>query len=221
MSIDLKPLTFPKWLAALLGLAVLTILLGGIAFLRTQASQAQCEAEEQLTAIAQLKTQLLANWRAERLADADSFAGSPFFVTTIADWLAAPQPQTTASIISRFQALQRLQEYSDIVLVDGARQPRLSLSGALSPLDADELAALPPAWQQAQPIFCDLHRTPAGAIMLEVIAPLIHQRDARMVGAVLMKIDPQQRLYPLLQTWPVPSASAKALLVRRDGESVT
>ena len=35
-----------------------------------------------------------------------------------------------------------------------------------------------------------------------------------------MGIDPNQFLYPLIQTWPTPSPSAETLLVRREGDEV-
>jgi len=39
-------------------------------------------------------------------------------------------------------------------------------------------------------------------------------------GAVVFQINPHRFLYPLIQSWPTPSASAETLLVRRDGEDV-
>jgi PAS domain S-box-containing protein len=36
-------------------------------------------------------------------------------------------------------------------------------------------------------------------------------------GYVVLHVDPAQRLYPLIQSWPVPSNTAESLLVRRDG----
>jgi PAS domain S-box-containing protein len=40
------------------------------------------------------------------------------------------------------------------------------------------------------------------------------------IGALLLKIDPERFLYPLIQSWPTPSRSAETLLVRREGNDV-
>src|SRR3546814_10186464 len=37
---------------------------------------------------------------------------------------------------------------------------------------------------------------------------------------LLLRLNPVQYLYPMVQTWPTTSASAETLLVRRDGDSV-
>jgi PAS domain S-box-containing protein len=40
------------------------------------------------------------------------------------------------------------------------------------------------------------------------------------VGFVVLHVDPEKYLYPLIQNWPVPSETAESLLIRRDGEDV-
>src|SRR5690606_36747189 len=42
----------------------------------------------------------------------------------------------------------------------------------------------------------------------------------RMTAMLVLRADPEQFLRPLVQTWPSPSASAEAMLVRRDGERI-
>lgn len=41
-----------------------------------------------------------------------------------------------------------------------------------------------------------------------------------VLGVVAVIIDPYKELYPLIQTWPVPSNSAEILMVRREGDQV-
>jgi signal transduction histidine kinase len=40
------------------------------------------------------------------------------------------------------------------------------------------------------------------------------------LGAVLLRVDPNQFLYPLIQSWPTPSRSAEIVLVRQEGDEV-
>ena len=76
------------------------------------------------------------------------------------------------------------------------------------------------AFRAARPTFRDLHLASAtGAIEMDVLAPLMSP-TGQPVGAVVLKIDPQIYLYPILQKWPEPSLSAESLLVRRDGDEV-
>ncbi len=57
---------------------------------------------------------------------------------------------------------------------------------------------------------------------LDVIAPLVasSQSNADPIGAVVLVIDANQYLYPLIQSWPIPDSSAETLLVRQDGDTV-
>ncbi len=60
-----------------------------------------------------------------------------------------------------------------------------------------------------------------GAIRLDIFVP-IKARDAigPAAGVLLLRVDPADFLFPLIQTWPVSSASAETLLIRREGDEV-
>ena len=53
-----------------------------------------------------------------------------------------------------------------------------------------------------------------------VVAPLFanHGEASRPVGAVILISAARDFLYPMIQSWPVPSQTAETLLVRRDGD---
>ncbi len=201
-------------------LPVVIVLLAGYAFLRMQARQLQAATEANLTSIAQLKAHQISDWRLERLSDAVAFSDDPTFVADVNEWMQAPQPQAETEIMTRLKALESNRQYSDAVLVDAAGQPRLSLTGRLLALDAEDRAALADAFQSGRPRFYDLHISSAnGAIDMDALAPLM-SAAGKPVGAIVLQIDPQRYLYPLLQAWPVTSASAESLLVRREGDEV-
>jgi PAS domain S-box-containing protein len=71
--------------------------------------------------------------------------------------------------------------------------------------------------------FVDLHvgDTP-GQSTLEIIVPLFATTglEAPPTGYALFQIDPALYLFPLLQLWPTPSATAETMLVRREGGDV-
>jgi len=51
-----------------------------------------------------------------------------------------------------------------------------------------------------------------------VLVPILDTADAgRPLGVLVLRIDPQEYLYPFISRWPVPSATAETLLVRREG----
>jgi len=65
----------------------------------------------------------------------------------------------------------------------------------------------------------DFHRdAPGQPIYLEVLVPILDELDAnRLLGTLVLRIDPEPYLYPFIRRWPTLSRTAETLLVRRDG----
>ncbi|MBI5687842.1 MAG: PAS domain S-box protein [Verrucomicrobia bacterium] len=212
--------SFPRWLALAFGLALAVVLGGGIGFYRTQQRQARQSVEAQLKSIAQSKVNQIANWRTERLADATTVVEDPFCSAAATRWLAAPGKEDAEKLIARFRSIQTHWHFCDVRLVDATGQLRLSVNGPLRPFGMEDTRALAAALHKRRPVMTDLHISPNDlSIHLEVIAPLFAKdgEAAKPVGAVLLKSDAQQFLYPQIQSWPTPTRTAETLLVRRDG----
>ena len=68
-------------------------------------------------------------------------------------------------------------------------------------------------------IFSDLFlRQPKSACLL--IAVPVLSPDGNAIAVVLLHVDPDSYLFPLIESWPTPSRTAETLLVRRDANSV-
>jgi two-component system sensor histidine kinase/response regulator len=209
--------TLPRWLWALPGLAAAVILAGGYAFWQTETQHLQAQTQDSLTAIAKLKAQQIADWRTERLSDAMAFTDAPAFAAEAALWMSTGRADLRTDIIVRLTALEFDHQYRDATLLDLIGQPRLSLSGLLVVPDGAGQEAIARAIASGQPAFRDLYReAPGNSPEMDVLAPLVTP-SGQPAGLILLSIDPQKYLYPLLQNWPVPSVSAESLLVRRDG----
>lgn len=208
---------------AAMGLALLGVLAGGAWFYRAQEQQVQREVEVDLEAIAWLKVDQIAQWRAERLEDAAVLMGSQFFAEGVVRWMADPQADLGEKILARLRSMSQHNRYSDILLVDAYGQVRLRPSGRTDALAAPELESLATAFRTRQPVLSDLHTEPVGLPPhANLIAPLFQKTgaDLQPIGAVVFEIEARQYLYPLIQSWPTASRSAETLLVRREGDSV-
>ena len=211
---------FPKWLIALFLLLVLSILIGGYRFYLNNDQQSRLKAEDELGAISRLKTDEVAAWRAERLADASYITEDPFFESAIADWMTKQSPELTDQIRAKFRTLLRNHNYNNVLLVDADGTVRLNLSGTPSRLAAEMLQQLAIALRENKSILTDFHFDPeSNTPELDLIVPLSDpEGNARTPSsAVIMSINPSYFLYPLIQSWPTPSQSAETLLIRRDG----
>ena len=194
---------------------------GATAFYRAQIQQARREAAGYLTTIAALKVNQLSVWRAERTGDGGALTDSPLLIDAVTRWRAAPDAALTERLLVQFGGLQRHYGYQDVVLVDPNGRVELSLSGASDALTGEDRAGLTLALRERQPILTELHRSARHPFPhLSVIAPLYSGagEGRAPLGAILMRIDARDSIYPTLAAWPVPSTSAESLLVRRDGD---
>ena len=213
----------PRWVLVASAVGMLAILGGGGWFYRTQREYLCQEAENDLEAIAQLKADQIVQWRAERLGDASVLMEDPFCAEAVGRWLADPQAGNAEALLAHYRSLQRHSHYSDVVLVDASGKARLSLSGDLGPLHAEETNALAAGFRDQRSVFCPLHSgTASAAARFSIVAPFFTRNGsaAAPLGAVILWGDARQFLYPLIQTWPTPSGSAETLLVCREGDAV-
>ena len=136
--------TIPRWLKAVFVIFSLILLGGGAWFYRAQEQRLRAGAEASLQAICQLKVAQIAQWRAERLADATVIMEGPFTQEPIARWIGNTQPEGSNQILTWFRSLQKYHRFHDVLLVDASGQPRLSLSGKSGPppLGRDTMEAL-------------------------------------------------------------------------------
>lgn len=202
---------------------LLILLTGGVWFHRSQERHLRAGAEEDLAAIARLKVEQIAQWRAERLGDAALVAESPFVAGALRRWLSDPQPGLSGNILVHFRFLQKHYQYRNVLLVGADGRVQLSLTGGTGQLHEDALRCLAEAFSRRRPVLSDLHGGPAGLPPhTDVIAPLFAGEAGAggPAGAVVLQSDARQFLYPMIETWPGQSPSAETLLVRRDADSV-
>lgn len=184
------------------------------------------EQQNELSAIADTKTQQIAHWLLERQNDASAFASDPFFAREAGRWLraGAPGDSRAAELLHyRLSALKKAYDYAVVALLDEQGQVRLSTHDNTPDRDIQALAQH--ALKTDQIAISDLHQhgdaRPIKTV-IDVVAPLnpANLSDQQPIGAVYFQIDPQQYLFPLMQAWPTPSASAEILIVRQEGDTI-
>ena len=214
---------FPRWLA----LMMLAVLLGlasiGAGFYHVQRRYVQAHVEADLASIAQMKAEQIAQWRRERLGDAEVLSGSPFFAREVSSWLLHQRPELEAGLLTRMRLFVRSYGYCDVLLLDPGGEVLLSASGRHGRVDAAAFPFVQEALREGRAALTDLH---LGELdenpHVSALAPLFAEDGAerRPIALVALVVDASRFLYPLIQSWPTHTETAETLLVRPDGESV-
>jgi PAS domain S-box-containing protein len=213
----------PRWLIfGILGI-FLILSSGGAWFFRQQRNQARKQTEDQLWTIARFKANQIAQWRAARLHDAAVLAADPFFLEAAQKWMQSPDPGNSDKILDHFRNIKTEYSYWNVLLTSPEGKNVLVLEGPpggrLGELAAKSLAE---ALHNKCVVMTDLlPGAPPLPVRLDTIAPLIPSSGETIpFGALVLVSDVQTYLYPVIQSWPMLSASAECLLVRREGDSV-
>jgi PAS domain S-box-containing protein len=184
----------------------------------------QAEREEQtarLQTVADLKSQQIADWLQERIADADLIARSEFLGETYLRWRHEGDE-------SQFRRLQkRLLEFivhgglHQAILVDTEHEAAVVWNSSDIPfkLDAEILQHGDLARRTGKTIAMGPYRDADGTVRLDLLSHL-SGHDGHPGPLVILRATPASTLFPRLQAWPVPSTTGEALLFRRDGDSI-
>ena len=223
---DPRPRSFPRapFLVFLL-LALGIVAAGGMIF-RHEITRARKATEEHLSSIADLKAAQIANWRRERIADAESISRNPLNSLRIRPFLESPSHgERGDDLLDWMESWRKTYGYYDVLLLDRNGKVRLSVGSSPPFIGACASPIVAEVLRSGRPTLSDIHRpSDRDFTHMDLYAPLLsttrNRKGTEPVGVMMFRIDPGLFLYPQIQSWPVPSATAETLLVRRDGDSV-
>ncbi len=192
---------------------------------RQQAAVKSAKAEE-LSAIADLRVNDIIAWRNERLADAGMIADDPATGQILQILLSDPSNRSVRQELREWMGLLREDShYLAVLLVDtslGVIQSSPEKNTSIAPRAAKFVReAMAARTETLTDFFMDDVRQTA---YLDLVVPvLVEDRSdhtKKSLGALVLRVDPNQYLYPVLQVWPTPSQTSEVLLARREGDQV-
>jgi len=214
-------------------LAVAAMLTAGIILVNINSynnyeEETRLQLEHQLETIGELKSSEISTWYRERHGDAEVLKNSPGMSSFLYNFIQSPAADSNhEALLNYLMTIINEYKYASIIITDPSGQILLSL-----PSNQEELETLPAHAQEVivrsinngQVEFLDLHRH-AGEetqrIYFSFIVPFYEAGSGhKPLAAIVMTIDPEDFLFPLITNWPLPSKTAETLLVKQDGEDV-
>jgi PAS domain S-box-containing protein len=198
------------------------IVTSGYLYYREYERSFRAEIEQQLSAVADLRVGELVEWRKERLGDAAVFLGNDAFSRLVRRWFEVPaDADAQASVRTWLGKVQTASQYDRVLLLDARGASRMAVPDTPEAVAAHLAGDIAAGLRSGRPAFLDLHRdAPGGGIHMAVLVPLFDGPDnRRALGALVLRIDPEVYLYPLIERWPTPSRSAETLLIRREADA--
>ena len=213
-----KTWRIPWHLLLIFSLLAAGILSLGYFFYRYQVTFFQNITAAELNAIADLKVKQIMTWRRDRMNDAQLIVGDPLWGRQVFDWLHGEDAPGQKEKISKFLSDLNQGSYAAVALFDVQGNLRLSIFEVKPEIFPLIKKAASDAMRTQKVILSDLYRPPQGEELMTLAVPVkVPQNGKEIVaGAVVFEINPHNYLYPILHTWPNPSKTAEAVMVRRE-----
>ncbi|MFA6505712.1 MAG: histidine kinase dimerization/phosphoacceptor domain -containing protein [Treponemataceae bacterium] len=213
-----------QFLAIFVALSV-AVIGAGSAYFAFERNQLYKSKLNELETIAELKVKSIIEWRGEIVKDGRLIGFLPTSINPYAVLLKHPEDTAALKAVDDYSTfLMHVYEYRGVRLY-AANKPAPVFVGAPhssnSPFSAKEdLEGIPTDGVSVGTLY---RHEQDGRISLNLRIPIATESGAGLragAGILILEIDAEKYLFPLIKTWPTASDSGESLLVKRTGNDV-
>jgi len=168
----------------------------------------------EMSAIRDIETIQVRNWRQERLGDAGMLMSLPEMKAAERLLSGAGRDADRAQIVGLLAALKHEFGYSDISLVDKQGQTYVRLNDGVTESRVKQAQRAALAAEAREPTLSDIGIDRSGDRLITLTVPAGPQ------GAIILEIDPKTFLDPYLKAWRSSNRTGETFLARREPDAV-
>jgi PAS domain S-box-containing protein len=222
-SQQLKPAT-PWLLIVLFIIACVGAIVTGFIFYRNQKIHILENSIQELSAISDLKVRQITQWRQERINDGRFLSNNGSILRQFSDFLSdSNNTSLRKDLLSGLKSLKDSYNYQTILFVDSNLDVKLFYPEQDAVIGDYLRPLLPGILKRGEVVLTDLYSTDKiSFIHLDLVVPLKEPgtKNSKAFGLLVMRVDPQDILWPLVQLWPAISKTGETLLFHREGDEI-
>lgn len=191
-------------------------------YFNRQKENISIDIKKDLSVIADLKVKQIENWRAERFLDGQMISDNKIMVNNLISFYKNPGDAVLRDkLTDLFKSICEKQNYITSRLVDIDGNILVSY-----PYDANKVGIngkkhILQAYEIRKPLLSDFHfYENSDKIHLDLVIPIIEEYKNDIEVFILLELDPNISLYPIILSWPAESKSAETLLIKKDSNDV-
>ncbi len=209
----------PRTLLILSSLVSLVLIASGVVYYNVEKNRILGQNYLGIASVANLKIREIERWRLERLADAREIAGSPLMDRAIFRWLKSRTDTSVRSEIEKqLQLEKKLSLYTNAFVVDTSGRAIIAGGNRLPDIGATEKSYFEQTLRTREPVLGDIFHGSGGREYIDVMDAVVRP-SGRPAAVVVLRSDATNFLFPLLNSWPVPSRTAETVLVEVRGHN--
>jgi len=195
-----------------------------IIYSRGQKERILRDAVTEMDAVANLKSVQVAEWKRERLNDATLIHENVTLVEHIDAMFIRDDPRREKSrLIQLLTTLIENYDFRGAVLVDAGGKAGIAVPESEAVMGENLRNNVTKAISNPVISISDFHTaTVVSYLHLDLLIPMKmpYEGDTVLAGVLVLRIDPEKELFPMLSTWPTPGRTAECILFRFEGDSV-
>ena len=216
-----KKILLSKKPMILIGIVVsIIIIIGGYIYYISEKESFREEKHNELSAISNLKINQILKWREERIADVKVTTQSEFFESAVAQWfMKRDNLILKKEIEDRLKITKTEYSFENICIADTKGELQSSVEDMNDGIDSVMKQEVIKTAEKKKLIFSDFYECQFdGKVNLTISSPL--KKDNEVFAVLVFIIDPNEYIFPIIQSWPTPSETAETILLKKDGDSV-
>ena len=202
--------------------AVLTAII--IIYAAEQKQRLLREAVTEMVAVANLKSEQVSEWKKERLNDATLIHENVTLVEHIdAMFIKDNSVREKSRLIQLLTTLIESYDFRGAVLLDAGGEPGIAVPPEEAVMGNYLRGNVTKAISNPVISLSDFHTASVvNYLHLDLLIPMKmpYEGDTVLAGVLVLRIDPEKELFPMLSTWPTPGSTSECILFRFEGDSV-
>ncbi len=196
----------------------------GVLFYYSQKNHILKNSTQELSTISDLKIKQINQWRYGHINDGQFLSNNTPIIRQFYDYMSDQKNLSLRiDLLNGLKSLNTSYDYRTLLFVDRNLDVKLFYPDQDTIIGDFLKPKLPDIIKNGEVVLTDLHSTDkVSFIHLDLIVPLKGPEagDNGVFGLLVMRIDPQKVLWPLIQSWPGTSKSAETLLFHREGDEI-
>ncbi len=179
--------------------------------------------QEDLGAIADLKVNQITQWRRERLSDANYIYLNNEVTKSIKPLINnSSYSSSIKNLPTWMNAMFRNGHYERMMIIDTVNNVLAALPLDSTCVSQSVLISFDSVRVTKTIIFTEIHTGVHSNPELDIVIPIIDSSSQaeEIIAFVVLNIDPNEYLFPLIRWWPTTSKTSETVLFRRDGNDV-
>ena len=215
---------FPPILMIIFLLISIGIVAAGYYYFKSQEGELVRLAENNLSAVANLKERQIENWRSERVGDANVISENVHITEIFGNFLKTPSnSRLRDGLLEWLESIRRNYNYDGIAFYSAKGKLVLHTGKHVDEGESDFSVFFNSTVQSKRVLFSEIQYNPNNdQVFMNLFCPLLekNKQTPTVAGIIVLRMDPRHFLFPLIESWPSASRTSESFLVRRDDDSV-